>query len=428
MLEEVVLSFREAPKDKYLTTYSILVLLGCGFLFPYNSFITAADYFKNAYPTHNVEFAFPAVYTSSLLVSMAMVVKWGRGYSFKARIAGPFVLFLLVMCAIPIADAAVGGQYTKSNDLLFYGTLFLIFTVGVSDAITQGSLYGLAGLLPPIYSHAVMNGNGVAGLVTSVLRVGTKISFPDTNTGLRTSSLIYFSLSAVIMLFCLVGYFVLMRLPFTKHYLNASVDQNQDIEMVMLNEITGLPSNELETRSEDRPIPIISVKMVIYKTWKLGLAVGFDFFVTLLGFPGLISTIPPLVIPTDWYPIILIAVFNLFDFIGKSSAALTHRIDWTQPKQERTLFILVAARIAFIVLFVTCVHVRAAQQEAFVILVVGLFGFSGGFLGATIMMVGPLKVSGAEKEVAGTVMAFFLVLGLAIGASASFLVEEFVKW
>jgi hypothetical protein len=98
------------------------------------------------------------------------------------------------------------------------------------------------------------------------------------------------------------------------------------------------------------------------------------------------------------------AVFNLFDFIGKFAAAITHKIDWTQPKRERTLLLLVAARVVFIALFVTCVHVRAAQQEAFVILLVGLFGFSGGYLGATLMMVGPSKVSGAEKEVAGTVM------------------------
>jgi hypothetical protein len=70
------------------------------------------DYFKNAYPAHDVEFTFPAVYTVSLLISMALLVKWGRGYSFHTRISVPFVIFLVVMLAIPIADAAVGGQYS----------------------------------------------------------------------------------------------------------------------------------------------------------------------------------------------------------------------------------------------------------------------------------------------------------------------------
>lgn len=93
---------------QYYVTYGIFVLLGCGFLFPYNSFITAVDYFSYLYPKYHVEFSFPAVYTISLFATMGLMVKWGRSYSFGARIVGSFVCFLVAMIAVPLADVAMG--------------------------------------------------------------------------------------------------------------------------------------------------------------------------------------------------------------------------------------------------------------------------------------------------------------------------------
>lgn len=54
--------------------------------------------------------------------------------------------------------------------------------------------------------------------------------------------------------------------------------------------------------------------MVINKIWKSGVAVSFDFFITLLGFPGLMTSIPPFSIAPDWYPIILIVSFSFIHF------------------------------------------------------------------------------------------------------------------
>jgi len=434
MLEEMELSMQPPPRDKHFSTYSILVLLGCGFLFPYNSFITAVDYFSDLYPTYDVEFAFPAVYTISLLATMVLMVKWGRSYSFSTRIVGSFVCFLAVMIAVPVADLSLGESYETSNDMMFYGTCGLLLITGVADAVAQGSMYGLAGLFPPLYRQAIQNGNGVAGISVSLLRVFTKASVPDTPRGLRFSSLLYFGLSAITMLACIVAYFILVRLPFTKHYMESPVGSTQEIELSMLTEMSpDHNGDQAEPKSEgeecpERPVQIINVRMVIYKIWKLGAAVGFVFFITLLGFPGLMTSIPSSRIPADWYPIVLITVFNLFDLLGKITPAFFHSFDWSVPKRERGVLIACASRVVFVFLFVTSVHVTGAQHEAYVICVVALFAYSGGFLGAILMMVGPTKVSPPEKEVAGTVMAFFLVMGLAVGAGASWFVERFVKW
>jgi hypothetical protein len=41
-------------------------------------------------------------------------------------------------------------------------------------------------------------------------------------TDMQTSSMIYFALSAFILFLCIVGYFVLLRLPITKFYMAQS--------------------------------------------------------------------------------------------------------------------------------------------------------------------------------------------------------------
>jgi len=436
MLEEVELPLPKAPPDRFFATYAIFVLLGCGLLFPYNAFITAVDYFSSLYPNYRVEFAFPAVYTSSLFLSMFVMVRHGRFLSFGMRIVGSFACFLVIMIAIPIFDFAMGEAYETSNTIMFGATLAMLLLTGIADAVAQGTLYGYAGQFPPLYVQAIQNGNGVAGLAVSLLRVFTKVSVPNE----RTSSLLYFALAGVVVFLCIVSYFILIRLPFTKYYLTSPVPLNQEIELSMLTENSSfmsetsgegeVPSDPSEPppNAEDLPHQVINVKMVIYKIGKVGMTVCLVFFVTLLGFPGLLTSIDTTRLPEDWYPIILITVFNLGDFFGKNSPAFFHTLDWNVPNREYGLRIASIARVLFIFLFVLCVHVEQLAHEAFVITLVLLFGFSGGFLGACLLMVAPSKVSPAEKEVAGTAVVFFLVMGLALGSTASFCIEQFVGW
>ena len=50
------------PKDSFHFAYIIFFTLGAGFLLPWNSFITAVDYFDFLYPDHSVDRIFAVVY------------------------------------------------------------------------------------------------------------------------------------------------------------------------------------------------------------------------------------------------------------------------------------------------------------------------------------------------------------------------------
>ncbi|XP_008336144.1 equilibrative nucleoside transporter 1-like [Cynoglossus semilaevis] len=65
-------------------------------------------------------------------------------------------------------------------------------------------------------------------------------------------------------------------------------------------------------------------------------------------------------------------------------------------------------------------------HDAWYIIFMTLFSFSNGYLASLCMCFGPKKVSPHEAETAGAIMAFFLSLGLALGAAFSFPIRALV--
>lgn len=64
----------------------------------------------------------------------------------------------------------------------------------------------------------------MAGVITSIARILTKLSLPDTPDGLQTSSMIYFGFSIAFLLCCICGYLRLLQLPITKYCISKQVN------------------------------------------------------------------------------------------------------------------------------------------------------------------------------------------------------------
>ena len=99
-----------------------------------------------------------------------------------------------------------------------------MFVIGLGTAVLQSSLFGFASQFPPIFNQSLMAGQGIAGIVASVLRIFTKGVM---NTELTNSALLYFALVTVVMTACIIGYVVLLRMPFTKRILAHAGHQDE---------------------------------------------------------------------------------------------------------------------------------------------------------------------------------------------------------
>ncbi|XP_072345417.1 equilibrative nucleoside transporter 1-like [Scyliorhinus torazame] len=111
----------------------------------------------------------------------------------------------------------------------------------------------------------------------------------------------------------------------------------------------------------------------------------------------------------------------MMDWAGRSLTALC-----TWPRNDYALLASVLSRVIFIPLFMLC-NVNGHHSlptifshDGWFILFMFVFAFSNGYLVSLCMCFAPKQVSPRNAETAGAVMAFFLTLGLAIGAALSF--------
>jgi equilibrative nucleoside transporter 1/2/3 len=237
-----------------------------------------------------------------------------------------------------------------------------------------------------------MSGNGVAGILSSLLRIITKVAEPDTARGQQNSGIAFFSLAAGVILICIVSYLVLIRLPITKFYMSTYKGETT-------------PKNI----NQEIPAPVRTGE-VARKVWKEATVVWAAFFVTLSLFPGLTSLIQPTskALSADWFGILFVATFTFGDLVGRTLPK------WFVVFSVRTIWVPTLARFVFFILFPLCVK-EYIHTDALYYIIMAVFAISNGYIGSLAMMFGPTNAAAHEKEKAGLIMSFALNFGIFCG-------------
>jgi len=220
----------KAPQPVNRLAYAIFYLQGIGQLFPWNAFITATSYYKSRFcgSSHSIDFEnyFSVTYMLANLIMLALMLRFSHSVtaSIKARIVYSLVamsaLFLLTMLVVLVRHV---DQYT-----LFFFTNLCTSLCGLLTSVYQGGMFGFAGLFPPIYTQAMMAGQGMGGLVISIASILTSLSSPSSCGGSESqddctpydaidwSSFAYFAANVVVLVACIASFLVLDNLDITK--------------------------------------------------------------------------------------------------------------------------------------------------------------------------------------------------------------------
>lgn len=237
----------------------------------------------------------------------------------------------------------------------------------------------------------------IAGVLVSVLRIITKSIYPQDASGLRESARLYFVVSIVVMVICIIFYNIVEKLPVVKYYKDLKV-QAMNMEEEEKGPLTGAV-----WRSTLWEI-IESVK------W-YGVGIVLIYLVTLSIFPGFITEDVHSSILKDWYPILLITGYNVFDLVGKTLTAVY------VIQNPKIAIVGCAVRLLFFPLFFICLHGPPVfRTEIPVTFLTCLMGLTNGYLTSVLMMLAPKVVQIQHAETAGVVMVLFLVTGLALGS------------
>uniref|UniRef100_A0A8C5UYB5 Solute carrier family 29 member 4 n=1 Tax=Microcebus murinus TaxID=30608 RepID=A0A8C5UYB5_MICMU len=150
--------------------------------------------------------------------------------------------------------------------------------------------------------------------------------------------------------------------------------------------------------------------------WADMLSIAVTYFITLCLFPGLESEIRHCMLG-EWLPILIMAVFNLSDFVGKILAAL--------PVAWRGTHLLACSclRVVFIPLFILCVYpsgTPALRHPAWPCVFSLLMGVSNGYFGSVPMILAAGKVGPKQRELAGNTMTVSYMSGLTLGSAVAY--------
>ncbi|KAK6312629.1 hypothetical protein J4Q44_G00182930 [Coregonus suidteri] len=155
--------------------------------------------------------------------------------------------------------------------------------------------------------------------------------------------------------------------------------------------------------------------------WAYMLSIAVTYSITLCLFPGLESEIRN---PTlgEWLPILIMATFNMADFVGKILAALPY--EWTGGH----LLLFSCLRVVFIPLMVMCVYPPSApplSHPAWPCVFSLLMGVTNGYFGSVPMIQAAGKVPPEQRELAGNTMTVSYMTGLMLGSAVAYAAYSF---
>ncbi|KAJ7563614.1 hypothetical protein O6H91_03G117400 [Diphasiastrum complanatum] len=318
-------------------------------------------------------------------------------------------------------ELAIGD--TRGNSITHYVTIGAVACTGIANGVVQGSLVGAAGELPERYMQALVGGTAASGVLVSLLRILTKAALPKSSDGLRQSSNLYFLVSAIFIVLCIVLQTFVHRLPVIQFYktLDASISASTPLlqgERPTVSALERPPKHSQLYSVSLAEIKGSKMSWTPVRYWQtlkqiqgLVLSLTFIYVVTLSIFPGFITENVHSIKLGDWYPVLLITTYNVSDLLGKMLTA------FYVVKDKATVEVMCIARILFFPLFASCLHGSAFMHtEAAVFISTLLLGVTNGYLSSVIMMSTPKMVAFQDAEVAGIIVVVFLLTGIAAGS------------
>ncbi|XP_072337009.1 equilibrative nucleoside transporter 4 isoform X1 [Scyliorhinus torazame] len=440
------------PKDSYHGIYFAMLLAGVGFLLPYNSFITDVDYLHQKYPGTSIVFDMSLTY---ILVALAAVILNNalvELLSLHTRITVGYLFALGPLLFVSICDVWL-ELFTVHQAYAI--NLAAVGIVAFGCTVQQSSFYGYTGMLPKRYTQGVMTGESTAGVIISLSRIFTKLLLSDE----RKNTIVFFFISIGMEMMCFILHLLVKRTEFVRYYTshsssgheclkgNGHVDQgpgyrihhNVNTEEVRFENGT-VESPQSDGAEPDVPATAAYMRFDAPKSklrrnwpgfrdimlhryivarviWPYMLSIALTYFITLCLFPGLESEIRNCTLG-EWLPILIMAIFNLSDFVGKILAALPY--DW----KGIHLLIWSCTRVIFIPLFLLCVLPSdrpTFNHPAWPCVFSLLMGISNGYFGSVPMILAAGKVSPEQRELAGNTMTVSYMSGLTLGSAVAYI-------
>ncbi|EAY21263.1 Nucleoside transporter family protein [Trichomonas vaginalis G3] len=353
---------------------AIFMLLGTNVLFSYNTFINGLDFYDTLFPGKNAPTNIARAYniTASLIYifSLPFIERFTLVTRFYFSSIGitimMFFTFLYSNIGTPIYGVIIGAAVFAA---LFSGILF-------------GTTMGFAGLFGANCSSVCTAGLALGGLVTSIVRVLSKLMG-------KGEGWFYFGFTVVFNTCSVIAFILFKRRPIA---------------------IRRISHSHTSTDFLDR---MKRIKGVFLKIWPFVLEACLCMMITLTLFPGYACSIKSKHgLSKDWVTTLVTSFYMVGDFFGRLFTRW-----WAWPS-AKWLWVPHISRLIFFVLYIIPIESVFLEDDIFIYFVTLALALTGGFwIGLCITYTAKdEKLEEDEVELAVFCTSLALNLGIFIGS------------
>ncbi|XP_027342619.1 equilibrative nucleotide transporter 3-like isoform X2 [Abrus precatorius] len=386
-------------------------LLGIGCLLSWNSMLTIEDYYMELFPKYHPSRVLTLVYQPFAVGTLAILAYNEAKLNTRMRILFGYILFFISTLLVLILNLATSG---KGGLGLFIGICAISGAFGVADAHAQAGLVGDLSYMQPEFIQSFLTGLAASGALTSALRLITKAAFENSKDGLRKGAILFFAISTFFELLCVLLYaYIFPKLPIVKYYRSKAASEGSKTVSADLaaGGIRTLPGGVLEyTKEPERK----GNKQLLLENIDYALDMSLIYVLTLSIFPGFLSEDTGSHSLGTWYALVLIAMYNVWDLIGRYIPVLKFL------KLESRKLITVAILSRF--LLVPAFYFTAKYgDQGWMIMLTSFLGLSNGYLTVCVLTAAPKGYKGPEQNALGNLLVLFLVGGIFAGVTLDWL-------
>lgn len=352
---------------------------------------------------------------------VVLLAKIQENASYPRRIVLSFAIQIVTFTLLALSTVMGKGV---SAGTYFNFSMIMAFAASVGTGINQNGVFAYVLIFGrQEYTQAIMAGQGMAGVLPSIVQILSVLAVPAKKDGLdpsqdpsqdpSKSAFFYFLTATAISICALICFLYLLKQESGRE----SILPNEDDESIL---------------SEHVDRKVVTLQDLFKKLRWTSLSVFICFAITMV-FPVFTAKIESVHSGTNRSRLFEPSVFIPIGFLAWNTGDLIGRMLVLNPRislmhRPRALFVFAAARSGFIVLYLLCnIHGRGAviQSDFFYIFIVQLlFGVSNGYLGSSCMIGASQWVSPEEQEPAGGFMVVMLVGGLTFGSLMSFFIPN----
>ena len=413
---------QESPKS-YFSTKLIFILFGVASLLGWNALLTELKFFNNFLSDMKpyVSFSFLNYILNILFLFLMM---WKKNlFSLKFQLIGGIIGSIIFLILIPTCTILL-EKNSLINQII---TGSLIVLMGFINALCSGGFFNFVSYFPLEMIVALSTGQGFSGIAMNILQyiVLVSVTVDDDDKKYTIQAWIFFAISSLILLLCLIILLISFNSKYFQYYLNKANNQVKDDATSGL--IIGEEGNDEFSDKTPTPNPggeqkEVSFKELFKKLWDLNLIMTYIYIVTFALFPNASINQKMFGLEGDYSTNTVILVYNVFDTIGRYLVAKV------KPTKKLNLIVNLGRSI----LLFTLVFNYYCQQtingpgwninvtSILLIINVGLLAVTNG-IGTTLCFgLAPNQVEDEYKGQAGTSLSFFLIVGIFLGSCCAF--------